>query len=550
MTDSELGRDLHRVAAEQDAIGRVADVVASDATPGEVLDEVVAQASQLMGVEFTTLLRFEAGGGTEIAALSGAPGGLEVGMREPGGGDGATQRVLSTGRAARMDDLSQASGYWPRLAYTLGFSSSAAAPIVIGGGLWGVLVVTGRDGPLPSGVEASLTRFAKLAGAAIADAQARRGLRALVDEQAALRRVAELAARGGDPEEVFAAVAAETSALVDNEEVFLLRLAGPDACQIRATTSDLPLSDKLYPLEDGDISVLVRDTRRPARIDDAVARDCAMAREWGVVAVVGAPIVVGEEIWGALTATSYERPLPPDTERRLGQFAGLAAIAIGNAESRAQLIASRARVVATADETRLRLQRDVHDGAQQRLVQTVLTLKMALQDVGDADIPLRSLLEESLRHAERATAELRDVVHGILPASLSRGGLRSGIESLISDLPIRVQSRVAAPRLSVEIETTAYFIVAEALTNVVKHARADQAKVEITFDAARSVLLIVVEDDGVGGADPEHGTGLLGMSDRVAARDGALAIASPRGGGTLLRVTLPATPAPGSAKPI
>jgi signal transduction histidine kinase len=540
MTDSELGRDLHQVAEEQDAIGRVADVVASDATPGEVLDEVVAQASQLMGVEFTTLLRFEAGGGTEIAALSGAPGGLEVGMREPGGGDGATQRVLSTGRVARMDDLSQASGHWPRLAYTLGFASSVAAPVVIGGGLWGVLVVTGRDGPLPLGVEASLTRFAKLAGAAIADAQARRGLRALAKEQAALRRVAELAARAGDPQEVFAAVAAETSALVDNEEVFLLRLAGPDACQIRATTSELPLSDKRYPLEEGDISVLVRDTRRPARIDDAVARDCAMAREWGVVAVVGAPIIVEEEIWGALTATSYERPLPSETERRLGQFAGLAAIAIGNAESRAQLIASRARVVATADETRLRLQRDVHDGAQQRLVQTVLTLKMALEELGDGDSSLRSLLEESLRHAERATTELRDVVHGILPASLSSGGLPSGVESLISDLPLPVRSRLATPRFPVEIETTAYLIVAEALTNVVKHADANQAKVEITFDAAASALEIVVEDDGIGGADPQHGTGLVGMSDRVAARDGAMAITSPHGGGTRLRITLPA----------
>ncbi|MCW2992912.1 MAG: sensor kinase [Conexibacter sp.] len=543
MTEADLGRDLHRVAEEQDAIGHVADLVASDATPDEILDEVVAQASQLTGVEFTTLLRFEAGGGTQIAALSGAPEGLAVGMREPGDGQGATQRVLRTGRAARMDDLSQATGHWPRVAYSLGFASSAAAPIVIGGRLWGTLVVTGRNGPLPAGVEESLTRFAKLAGTAIADAQARRRLRALLDEQAALRRVAELAARAGDPVEVFAAVAIEASALVDGEEVFLLRLAGPDTCQILATTSDMPLSDKLYPLEDGDISVLVRDTRRPARIDDAVARDCAMAREWGVVAVVGAPVIVREEIWGALTATSRDRPLPPETERRLSQFADLVAVSIGNAESRAQLTASRARVVATADETRLRLQRDVHDGAQQRLVQTVLTLKMALAEVGDVDGRLRSLLEDSLRHAERASTELRDVVHGILPASLRTGGLRSAIESLTADLPLPVDSRVATPRFEAQVETTAYFIVAEALTNVVKHARAKEAEVEITFDATSSTLAIVIQDDGIGGADPGRGSGLLGLSDRVAARDGELAILSPAGRGTRLQVALPATPA-------
>jgi signal transduction histidine kinase len=264
-----------------------------------------------------------------------------------------------------------------------------------------------------------------------------------------------------------------------------------------------------------------------------------------VVAAVGAPIIVEEEIWGALTATSYQRPLPPDTERRLSQFADLAAIAIGNAESRAQLKASRARVVATADETRRRLQRDVHDGAQQRLVQTVLTLKLALQELDDGDSSLRPLLEESLRHAQRATTELREVVHGILPASLSSGGLPSGIESLVSDLRLPVRWGVTTPRLPVEIETTAYLIAAEALTNVAKHADANQAKVEITFDATASVLEIVIEDDGIGGADPQRGTGLVGMSDRVAARDGTMTVTSPRGGGTRLRITLPVALAPG-----
>ncbi|MCW2984789.1 MAG: sensor kinase, partial [Conexibacter sp.] len=174
MRGIELAQELQQVSQEQEAMRHVAELVAADATPDEVLDDVVRQTSRLMGVEFTTLLRFEPAGGTVIAALSGAPEGLAVGMRDPGGGQGATQQVQSTGRAARIDDLSGAAGHWPQVAYALGFSSSAAAPIVIGGRLWGTLVVTGRGGPLPAGVEAGLTRFAELAGTAIAGAQARR----------------------------------------------------------------------------------------------------------------------------------------------------------------------------------------------------------------------------------------------------------------------------------------------------------------------------------------------------------------------------------------
>ena len=318
---------------------------------------------------------------------------------------------------------------------------------------------------------------------------------------------------------MFSTVATEASALVNDEEVFLLRLVGPDSCQILATTSDLPRDDKLYPLEDGDISVLVRDTGRPARIDDAVARDCAMAREWGVVAVVGAPINVADEIWGVLTATSRVGPLPAETERRLSQFADLAAVVVGNAESRAQLIASRARVVATADETRRRLQRDVHDSAQQRLVHTIITLKLAKDAIAKGDTAAE-LIDEALENAQRANNELRDVVHGILPAALSRGGLRAGLESLVADFTLPVDLHADIPRLAADVETTAYFIVAETLTNVIKHARATAATVKLTINDGN--LDIEVRDDGVGGADPSQGSGLTGLLDRVEASNGTL----------------------------
>jgi signal transduction histidine kinase len=227
---------------------------------------------------------------------------------------------------------------------------------------------------------------------------------------------------------------------------------------------------------------------------------------------------------------------PADVFRGLRHLAALAGAAIANAESKAHLTASRARVVATADETRRRLQRDVHDGAQQRLVQTIITLKIARDAIARGETPGREV-SEALYHAERANAELRDVVHGILPASLARGGLRTGLESLVSDLSIPVRLSATVPRLPGPIETTVYFFVAEALTNVVKHARASHA--EVTVDIDGTTLLAEVRDDGVGGADPAGGSGLTGLSDRIQAADGTLTWTSDAGRGTVVRAALP-----------
>jgi signal transduction histidine kinase len=259
----------------------------------------------------------------------------------------------------------------------------------------------------------------------------------------------------------------------------------------------------------------------------------------GVTAMVAVPVVVEGRIWGGLASTTSGNPPPAYTEDRLAQFAQLAAAAIANAENRAKLRASRARVVATADETRQRLQRDVHDGAQQRLVQTVLALKLGLDAATRGEDPV-DLVREALEHAERATVELRDIVQGILPAALSRGGLRAGIDSLVgaSAVPVDVDL-IAMPheRLPSEVEVTAYFVVAEALTNVAKHARAARAQVSVAREA--DVLVVEVGDDGVGGADPRRGSGLTGLLDRVDALDGTLLLTSAVGTGTTVRVTLP-----------
>jgi PAS domain S-box-containing protein len=204
--------------------------------------------------------------------------------------------------------------------------------------------------------------------------------------------------------------------------------------------------------------------------------------------------------------------------------------------SRAEFAASRARIVAATDEERRRVVRDLHDGAQQRLVHTVITLKLALQALQNEQDAAPALVTEALDHAERATAELRELAHGILPEALTRGGLRTGVEALASRTPVPVENSVSVGRLPAAVEATAYFVVAEALTNIAKHARAKHA--EVTARIEDDTLAVHVRDDGIGGARP-NGSGLLGLADRLAALDGQLHVESPTDGGTLIAAAIP-----------
>jgi signal transduction histidine kinase len=201
------------------------------------------------------------------------------------------------------------------------------------------------------------------------------------------------------------------------------------------------------------------------------------------------------------------------------------------------LAASRARVVASADEARRRIERDLHDGAQQRLIHTVITLKLAKRELGDERGPAAELVAEALEHAETATAELRELAHGILPAALSHGGLDAGVGTLVSRTPLPVTVDVPSERLPPRVEAAAYFIVAEALTNTVKHARASRAEVRAVVDEGE--LRVEIRDDGVGGATVDGSSGLLGLMDRAAAMDGELRVDSPAGRGTTITVRLP-----------
>jgi signal transduction histidine kinase len=254
----------------------------------------------------------------------------------------------------------------------------------------------------------------------------------------------------------------------------------------------------------------------------------------GVRSAVASPILVDGRIWGAMaTGSRRPSPLPPGVESRIGEFAALVATAISNVQTRSELAASRARVLMAADEERRRVVRDLHDGAQQRLVQTILTLKLAERS-GRDDLP--ALVAEALMHAERATVELRELVHGILPSVLAHGGLRAGVDALASRMSVPVSVGVAVDRLPPAVEATAYFVVAEALTNVAKHSRAGHA--EVTARIEQHTLRLEVRDDGVGGAQPQ-GSGLLGLEDRLAVLHGRLRVETPADGGTVVTAAIP-----------
>jgi PAS domain S-box-containing protein len=359
---------------------------------------------------------------------------------------------------------------------------------------------------------------------------------ALADEQAALRRVATLVARASSPEEVFAAVVEEVGRIVGVDTTAMLRYEVDGTAKPVARWGAQPVSLEVgFPFE-ANLCSKVFATARPARVDRyADAANGATRTTLGVRSAVGAPIIVDGRLWGAMIAVAAET-LPEDTESRMVQFTELVATAIANIDAGSALTASRARIVAAADEERRRVARDLHDGAQQRLVHTIVTLKLAKEalerDAGDAS----PLLSEALEHAQRAIQELRELAHGILPAALTAGGLRAGVDALASRMPVPVEVEICADRLPPTTEATAYFVVAEALTNVAKHARAASAGVVAWVEDG--TLRVEVRDDGVGGVRPE-GRGLQGLVDRLAALHGQLQIASPADGGTLVAAAIP-----------
>jgi signal transduction histidine kinase len=254
---------------------------------------------------------------------------------------------------------------------------------------------------------------------------------------------------------------------------------------------------------------------------------------------VAVPIIVDKRVWGiAAVGSTAPDPLPPDTEARIGDFADLVAIAIANAATRAELVASRARIVTAGDEARRRLERDLHDGAQQRLVSLGLQLRVAEEAVPPELDEFRGQLAQVLAGLTGVSADLQEISRGIHPAILSRGGLGPALKTLArrSSVPVDLDLTLDR-RLPDSIEVAVYYVVAEALTNAAKHAAA--SLVNVGVDTNDATLRLLIRDDGIGGADSRKGSGLIGLQDRVEALGGHMDIASPPGSGTSVHISIP-----------
>ena len=369
----------------------------------------------------------------------------------------------------------------------------------------------------------------------------------LAEEQAALRSVATLVAGQATSDEVFATVAEEVARFLRAERGAVCRYEPDGSMTVVAYwTSEeraIPVGTRVG-LDGLSVAALVQQSGRPSRLDGYEGQTgpiLELAKMLGdaPMATVGAPILIEGEVWGAiLVSSTRQNPFARDTESRLMGFAELVATAISNAVARAELHASRARIVAAADDTRRRIERDLHDGAQQRLVTLALQLRASASDTTTGSDELRNELERAAGAVNDALDELREVARGIHPAILSEGGLAPALKALARRCSVPVELEISTPeRVTHRVEVAAYYVVSELLTNAVKHASASLVRVSV--DQLGGTLQLSVRDDGIGGADPAGGSGLIGVRDRIEAVGGTIVVDSPPGRGTAVLVTLP-----------
>jgi signal transduction histidine kinase len=374
----------------------------------------------------------------------------------------------------------------------------------------------------------------------------RREANALAQQQAALRRVATLVARGAKPADLYPVAVTELARGLACEHVTLIEFDADDRSLVLATL-DTPGPTKMevgesLPLDGDSLSGRIRESGEPARIDDYQLVDGTIAarlRDMGLYSGVGAPITVDESTRGALIiGTAKPTRMSSETEARIGDFADLVATAIANAETRAELRASRARVVAAADQARRGIERDLHDGAQQRIVSLGLGLRTLEATIPPEQQAMRKQVDNLVTGMADLYTELQEVSRGIHPAILSKGGLGPALKTLArrSTVPVTLHLDVDG-RLPESIEVAAYYVVAEALTNAAKHSRAAGVSIRAGFDGGD--LLLEIADDGVGGASPGAGSGLIGLKDRVDAVSGRLVVTSPPSGGTTISARIP-----------
>ncbi len=545
IANAEGRTEIERLADEQAALRRVATLVARDAPSTEVFEAVATEVGKLLDTDITVVGRYDGdGAATAIGSWSVSGGGVPAGTRSALGGHNVLTIVAETGEPARVDGYAEATGEAADIARRYGWRSSIAAPIAVEGRVWGVmLVATQRPEPFPAGSERRLAAFTDLVATAVANAQAQAEVERLADEQAALRRVATLVASGTEPVTVCRAVCNEAQALLGADRAGILRFHDDRTVTVMASSGGAGQHrvGARVSFDPGFVVDWVHETHQAARFDtdDPAAADMPeVVRMVGVRSAVGSPIVVDGELWGVITLASVDRSLPLGMERRLTDFTELVATAIANAEGRSALNASRRRIVAASDEARRRIERDLHDGTQQRLVSLGLAVRAAEASLPPERDDLRAQLSRVATGLVAAVEDLQEISRGIHPAILSKGGLAPALKALAHRSAIPVDLTITADvRLEEPIAVAAYFIASEALANAAKHSRA--SRIDISLEQRDRSLMLSVRDDGVGGADATRGSGLVGLTDRVEALGGSISVHSREGSGTQITAELP-----------
>jgi len=527
------------LADEQAALRRVATLVASGAAPNAVFDLVTQEASRLLGVPILTMIRYGPDRtATVISAASDKP--FPVGTTLALDGPSVIATILETGETARIESYEGLSGEIAAGLRAAGARSAYGVPIVVDGELWGAMAAI-QTAAVPD-AESRLADFTELVASAISNAQAREDLRYLAAEQASLRRVATLVAHHAPSDELFALVGGEVKTLLGVPFVAVTRYEGRRVTVVGAAGGNPHISlGGSWTLDGPSVSATVLDTGRSARMDEytgLAGEVAAIAQTAGFQSVAGAPIVVAGHVWGAIIAVSTSDPLPDRSETRIAEYTELVATAISNAATTEELVTSRARIVAASDEGRRRLERDLHDGTQQRLIALALDIQRLRTRLPVGDATTANSLSKLQNEIESILEELQELSRGLHPALLARGGLLPPLQALARRSPIPVDLHVTTEQRPPEpVEIATYYAVAEALTNAIKHSHASQVTIEI--QSADGMLRASVRDDGIGGANAGDGTGLIGLTDRIAALGGTLHLHSPPHNGTIIEIELP-----------
>jgi signal transduction histidine kinase len=535
--------DIEGLVEEQAALRRVATLVAGAPDPQAVFETVTREASRLLDLPVLTLMRLEPDGtATVMAEASNSP--FSVGSNFALDGPSVMSRIAETGRPARIDSYEGLAGVVAARLRSADARAGYGVPIVVDGRLWGAMAAVQTTAAPPDDAEERLGNFTELIAIAISNAQARDDLRRLAAEQASLRRVATLVARGSDRDDLLSVVAAEVQRLFDVPDVAIVRYEQREVEVVGAAGRNafIPLGGR-WSLDGPSACASVLDSGRPTRRDEyggLGGQVAEIAQEAGFQSVAGAPIVVDGRVWGAIVVVSSSGSLPERSDVRVAEYTELVATAVSNEHTRAELIASRARIVSASDEARRRIERDLHDGIQQRLIALTLDVQTLRGHVFEAGSPQSDGLEQLEGDLGFVIEQVREISRGLHPALLARRGLRPPLQALARRSPIPVDLHVSGPRLHAQVEAAMYYAVSEALTNAIKHSRASVITIEV--QSTDTNLRATVQDDGIGGAVVGAGTGLSGLIDRLDALGGTFAVSSRAEGGTRVEISLHSRP--------